>query len=170
LTRMESLKSWPLSASRLFFATVLPQALIMTLLLIAGVLSRLALTGVYEPVLLKYIALIPAFVYAWVSLDNAVFLFFPVKFIPGQDGAVHHMGRSILLLLLRVILLTSFGVILAGTLFLLSLLSDFMGMGAELVENVGFWLVLFGILVAGALFSRLGGLALSHYDVSKSIS
>ena len=170
LTRMESLKSWPLSASRLFFATVLPQALIMTLLLLAGVLSRLALTGVYEPVLLKFLALIPAFVYAWVSLDNAVFLFFPVKFIPGQDGAVHHMGRSILLLLLRVILLTGFGVVLAGTLFLLSLLTDFMGMGAELVENLGFWLVLFGILVAGALFSRLGGLALSHYDVSKSVS
>jgi len=170
LSRVESIKSWPLSARRLFFATVLPQALIMTLLLLAGIASRLALTGTYDPVLLYCAALVPAYVYAWVALDNAVFLWFPVKFIPGQDGAVHHMGRSILLLFLRIFVLASFGAVLAATLFLLSLVSESLGMGAELAENLSYGLLLFGVLAGGALFSLLGGLALRHYDVSKSIS
>lgn len=170
LSRLESIKSWPLSARRLFFATVLPQALIMTLLLLAGVASRLVLTGTYDPVLFYCASLVPAYVYAWVALDNAVFLWFPVKFIPGQDGAVHHMGRSMLLLFLRVFLLASFGAVLAATLFLLSLVSESLGMGAELAEDLGYWLLLLGVLAGGALFSLLGGLALRHYDVSKSIS
>jgi hypothetical protein len=164
LARLESIKSWPLSSGRLFFATILPQALIMSLLLLVGVFSRQLLTGTYDSVFIKCVALIPAYVYAWVALDNAVFLFFPVKFVPGQDGAVHHMGRSILLLFLRIFLLAIFGVVLAGALFLLSEFSP------GLFDGVGYALLFSGVLAGGALFSFLGGLALSQYDVSKPIS
>jgi len=78
-----------------------------------GILARTVLKGIFHPVLVQCLALTPVVVYAWVSLDNAVFLFFPVKFIPGQDGAVHHIGRSLLLLVLRLFLLSVAGGLLA---------------------------------------------------------
>ena len=170
LSRMECIKSWPVSANRLFFAMVLPQALLMTLVVFIGVFARAAFTGVFHPVLLELSALIPVFIYAWISLDNAVFLFFPVRFIPGQDGAMHHMGRSILLLFLRVILFIVAGVILAGVLFSLGLLSRALGLGEGVVERLGPWVLLIGIVGAGVAFNLIGGIGLRRYDISRSVN
>jgi hypothetical protein len=170
LSRMESIKSWPISSRRLFFATVFPQVLLMTTMIIIGVITRNALKGVFHPDLIQYLALIPVVVYAWVSLDNAVFLFFPVKFIPGQDGAVHHIGRSLLLLVLRMVLLAIAGGVLAAILFLLYWAEEIFDLGHDLLELLAPWILLVGVLGAGALFTYLGGVALRRFDVSRSVS
>ena len=170
LSRMESIKSWPISSRRLFFATVFPQVLLMTTMIIIGVITRNALKGVFHPDLIQYLALIPVVVYAWVALDNAVFLFFPVKFIPGQDGAVHHIGRSLLLLVLRMALLAIAGGVLAAILFLLYWAEEIFDLGHDLLELLAPWILLVGVLGAGALFTCLGGVALRRFDVSRSVS
>ena len=64
----------------------------------------------------------------------------------------------------NIFLLAIFGVVLAGALFLLSEFSP------GLFDGVGYALLLSGVLAGGALFSFMGGLALSHYDVSKPIN
>ena len=170
LSRMESIKSWPVPAGRLFFATVLPQVFLITALLLLGVFTSLVVKGVFHPVLIQCLALIPVVVYAWVSLDNAVFLIFPVKYVPGQDGAVHHIGRSLLLLLLRIILLSVAGGFLALVIFALYWGTELVGFDATLVERLAPWILFLGVLIAGWVFTAVGGAALRRYDVSRSIS
>lgn len=170
LSRMESIKSWPVPAGRLFFATILPQVLLITALLIVGILARTVLKGIFHPVLVQCLALTPVVVYAWVSLDNAVFLFFPVKFIPGQDGAVHHIGRSLLLLVLRLFLLSVAGGLLALVILLLTLGTELFGLEKETIERAVPWILFFGIFGAGGAFTYAGGLALRRFDVSRSVS
>ena len=170
LSRMESIKSWPISAGRLFFATVFPQALLMVLLLVIGVLARTILKETFHPVLAQCLLLIPVVVYAWVALDNAVFLVFPVKFIPGQDGAVHHIGRSLLLVVLRLILLTIAGGVLTAVLLLLIFATEHFGQDPEIVELVAPWILFVGILGAGIAFTFAGGVALRRFDVSRQVS
>ena len=142
----------------------------ITTLLIAGVLTRTVAKGVFHPVLLPCLALIPVVVYAWVSLDNAVFLFFPVKFVPGQDGAVHHIGRSLLLLVLRLFLLSIAGGVLAVIIFILYWGTELFDMDAGIIERTVPWILFLGILVAGWIFTLVGGLALRRFDVSSPVS
>jgi len=170
LSRMESIKSWPVPSGRLFFATVFPQAMLIVLLILAGVLTRVVVKDTFHPVLVPCLALIPVVVYAWVSLDNAVFLFFPVKFVPGQDGAVHHMGRSLLLLFLRLLLLAVAGGVLATVILLLFLATEFFELDPGIIESAAPWMAFVGVLGAGFVFTLAGGLALRRYDVSRSVS
>lgn len=170
LSRMESIKSWPVPSARLFFGTVFPQVLLITTLLVVGVLTRTIAKGVFHPVLLPCLALIPVVVYAWVSLDNAVFLLFPVKYVPGQDGAVHHIGRSLLLLVLRLFLLSIAGGALALIIFLLYWGTELFDMDAGFIESAVPWILFFGIIGAGWIFTFIGGLALRRFDVSRPVS
>jgi hypothetical protein len=41
----------------------------------------------------------------WTALDNAVFLFAPIRFVPGHGSAMHYSGRTVALLFLRLLLL-----------------------------------------------------------------
>jgi len=170
LSRMESIKSWPLPPGRLFFGTVFPQVMLMTLLLVVGIIARIGLSGVFHPVVVECMALIPVVVYAWVALDNAIFLFFPVKFIPGQDGGVHHIGRSLLLLFLRFFLLIIAGIVLAAVLFLLSLAAKFFDLDPQIIESSALWILFVGILCACVVFTFAGGFALRRFDVSRQVS
>ncbi|MCH2105948.1 MAG: putative ABC exporter domain-containing protein [Planctomycetes bacterium] len=170
LSRMESIKSWPIPSARLFFATVLPQVLLVTALLVVGVLTRTLAKGVFHPALVPCLLLIPAFVYAWVSLDNAVFLLFPVKFVPGQDGAVHHIGRSLLLLVLRLFLLSVAGGVLALIIFAMYGVTEALEMDSGVIESAVPWILFAGILFAGWCFTLAGGAALRRFDVSRQIS
>ena len=83
---------------------------------------------------------------------------------------MHHMGRSILLLFLRVILFIVAGVILAGVLFSLGLLSRALGLGEGVVERLGPWVLLIGIVGAGVAFNLIGGIGLRRYDISRSVN
>src|SRR5207244_4901759 len=100
---------WPLRPALLFLATILPETVLVSGLLVLAVLVRAAYVGKFHPALLGLIAFQPLVVLTWVALDNAVYLFSPVRYTPGQEGALQHMGRTMVLFLLRVALLIVIG-------------------------------------------------------------
>lgn len=105
LDRMESMRSWPIPPARLFLATVLPQVVLVSLLVFLALGLRVALTRDFHPALLGLAAFVPPFALAWVALDNAVFLFLPVRITPGQGGMIPNAGRAFLVIFLRMALL-----------------------------------------------------------------
>lgn len=105
LDRMESVKAWPLSSRKLFFAMLIPEVLLVSLLIAGAVLVKSAIDGGVEPVAVAAILSVPLVTFAWVAVDNSVFLLMPVRMVPGQEGALQNAGRGLLLLFLRLILI-----------------------------------------------------------------
>lgn len=170
LDRLETLKSWPLHPARLFLATILPQVALISGILAIAVVLRGLVTGTFHPILLGAAAVLPLVVLSWVALDNAVFLLAPVRFVPGQEGALHHMGRTMVLVLLRLLLFGLVSLVVgAGVLVI--------GYGGMRVlewpqRAVEIAAVLFGVLVLAGLDAALvalGGALLARFDVSREI-
>jgi hypothetical protein len=110
LDRMEAIKAWPHSARRIFAATLIPEVLLIAALEVVGIGVRALATGQFDPWLFAVAASVPLFVFAWVALDNAVFLFAPVRLVPGQEGALQNAGRAMLMMLVRGAMLGVIGV------------------------------------------------------------
>ena len=169
LDLMETIKAWPVRPSRVFLATLLPETLLVSGVLAAAILVRAAVTSSFHPALLGIVAALPPVILAWVALDNAVFLFALVRFVPGQEGALHHMGRSLALMFLRMSLLLATAALAIGPGSLLWLIAR-EALGTS--ESTAWWMagalawsVLIGvdgflIFVGGKLFQR--------FDVSKA--
>jgi hypothetical protein len=101
---MDRIKTWPLRPSMLFLATLLPEVLLVSGLLALAVIGRTVWIGGFQPAILGIVAFQPLVVLTWVALDNAVYLFSPVRYTPGEEGALQNMGRSMLLMILRVVM------------------------------------------------------------------
>jgi hypothetical protein len=82
-------------------ATILPEVALVSGLLALAILARACITARFDPLLFAMIGLQPLITLGWVAIDNVVFLFSPVRYTPGQEGALQHTGRSVLLTLLR---------------------------------------------------------------------
>ena len=166
LDSMESIKSWPLSNSRLFLATILPEVLLISLLVALAVLMRSLLIGAFPLALIAWLLMVPVVALLWTALDNAVFLWAPVRYTPGQGGSMQYAGRSLLLVLLRLLLL---GLVALGTFGCVMALRWLMlRFGVELksalvVGAVGGVLV---VLLSVATLIALGGRALARFDVT----
>ncbi len=104
LDQMEAIKSWPISSRRAFFANLLPEVLLVSSLISCAIVVRILVTGAFHPAMYGLFASLPLLTLGWVALDNAVFLFAPVRNVAGQEGMLQHMGRSMVLVFLRVIL------------------------------------------------------------------
>jgi hypothetical protein len=172
LEHMELVKSWPLAPSAIFLATILPEVALVSLLLFLGILARAVATGGYHWALFLIVGFQPLATLAWVALDNAVFLYAPVRYTPGQEGALQHMGRSILLMLLRVTLFTVVFFVTAVPIWIVIGIyqwahSDLFGFSFEgsLAAAAGIsWLALCAI--DGGLV-LLGGRMLRRFDVAR---
>lgn len=103
LDQMEAIKSWPLHPRRLFLATLLPETLLISGLLAIAILLRALVLDHFHPWLLLTVAALPFVTLGWLAVDNSVFLLAPVRFVPGQEGALHHAGRALVLLFLRIL-------------------------------------------------------------------
>jgi hypothetical protein len=101
---MDRIKTWPLRPSMLFLATLLPEVMLVSGLLVLAVIGRTAWLGGFQPAIVGVVAFQPLVVLTWVALDNAVYLFSPVRYTPGEEGALQNMGRSMLLMILRMLL------------------------------------------------------------------
>lgn len=170
LDRMEVIKAWPLSPWRIFLATILPELLLASALLAVAIVLRALVTGTFHPWLLGVIAVLPLLTLTWVALDNAVFLFAPVRFVPGQEGALHHMGRTMLLVLLRVALFGAVAGLTSGA----ALLLVFVGM--ELLELSEFLVTalaiasgLSALILLDVALIAAGGWFLRRFDVSRTV-
>ncbi len=169
--RMERIKAWPVAPARLFCATVLPGVGAMSLLIAAAIGLRVAFVGAGHPALALVLATLPACAVAWVAVDNIVFLYAPVRYVPGQDGALHHVGRAMTLMCVRMALL-------AVTLALVALASTAVylaaGAGAGLGEGAArAWAIAAGVvalLCVDAGLVWIGGRSVRRFDVARSLS
>jgi len=170
LDLMETIKAWPVRPSKVFLATLLPECVLVSSVLGVAILVRAAFTQVFHPALLGIVAALPPVILAWVALDNAVFLFAPVRFVPGQEGALHHMGRSLALMFLRMALLALTTALALGPAALLWWsVTEYLGVpeqAAWWMAGVLAWSVL--IAVDGALVF-VGGKLFQRFDVSRPV-
>lgn len=167
LDRMEQIKTWPIGASRLFLVSLLPGVFLISALVGAAVSIRAAVLGAGHPALPIILVTLPVWTLMWIAVDNIVFLYAPVRFIPGQDGTLHHTGRTMILLLLRMALL----LLVLG---LVALVSAAM-FGCGTVLGLGEGVARAGAVCAGvmALLSTdagliwVGGRMLRRFDVAR---
>lgn len=168
LERMDVIKSWPVGSARVFLATLLPEVVLVSLLVGTTIVLQALVAGHFGAHVLGVVLCQPFLVFTWVALDNVVFLFAPVRIVPGQDGFVQNAGR-------RMLQMALLGAVVAvmGTLGFLAfwaasalvigplhgsedaaLLAGAMGVLVELV-------VCAGVLVA------VGGAVLRRFDVAR---
>jgi hypothetical protein len=167
LELMEQIKAWPVRPTLVFLATLLPEVMLVSAALYTGIFVRAALTSRFHPAIVAVLAFQPLVTLAWVALDNAVFLFSPVRYSPGQEGALQHMGRSLVLMLLRFVLL-AVAIVVAGVpgfLVYWPLDPSFDGEPAAFVAGgIACW---FGLLFVDTLLVLLGGQMLRRFDVAR---
>jgi len=164
---MDRVKTWPLRPSMLFLATILPEVLLVSAMLFIAVLARALWIGTYHPGLVGVLAFQPLATLTWVALDNAVFLFSPIRYTPGEEGALQNMGRSMLLMILRGVLMgvVVFVVLLPamGVKWVVNELSDD-SMTSWWAAGAFAWVAL---LALDAVLIWLGGKMLRRFDVAK---
>ena len=165
---MDVIRAWPLAPARVFLASLLPETVLVSLLVTATVLFQALLTHGLSMLVLGVIACLPFLVFTWVALDNVVFLFAPVRMVPGQDGFVQNAGRRmiqacLLLVLFLVFAATGAGGFLAGYLGVSMLLG-----GPETAARAAGIAGLVAVLLAGdGLLVLLGGAVLRRFDVAR---
>jgi len=168
LEQMDLVKAWPLAPWRIFLATILPEVVLVSTFLVVAVVGRAIWIGAFHPIVLAVVLFQPLVVLTWVALDNAVFLHSPVRYVPGQESALQNMGRSILLMLLRgVVLLVATAVALAPAVGVGFLLHFGLEMTKEsaiaIAAGVG-WL---GLLAVDGGLVWIGGRILGRFDVAR---
>ena len=106
--------------------------------------------------------------FAWLALDNAVFLFAPVRYVPGQEGSLQNAGRMTFLLMLRMLLLiVVFGAAFAtgGLVFLL--VSDVLDLSPAIAYGAGFSVGWLGLVALNVLLVIVGAGLFSRFDVAR---
>ncbi len=171
LDRMELVKAWPLPPWKVFLATILPEVLLASLLLALAIGVRAAVTASFHPALLGVVAALPLLTVTWVALDNVVFLFAPVRFVPGQEGALHHMGRTMLLVLLRMAIFSVVGLLtaLAGAL-LAFLAREYLDWPEAAALSLAIGTGVVALMALDVALIASGGWFLRRFDVSREIS
>ncbi|MEM1452241.1 MAG: hypothetical protein AAF957_16215 [Planctomycetota bacterium] len=169
LDRMDALKAWPVSARTAFVATVVPGALLTSCVVLVVLLVRATILGQFTPDLTWYALGTPAAAYVWIALDNAVFLLFPVRFMPGQGSAIQHMGRGFLLVMFRGMLLFGAMLFAAGGAVIVYRFAEGGDPGRQtLAVAAAFLWTLTVVMVLLALVTSFGGWALRRFDVSRT--
>ncbi len=165
LEQLDILRAWPVAAWRIFVGSLLPQVAAISGILSVLLLIWFGISAATGSAICGLIFALPQVVFAWVAVDNIAFLFWPVRFIPGQSGQLQHIGRGLLLSLARItFFLLTFGASLAsagGTWWALVHFGD--PSDAALIG----WVVLVGycvLLAANAGLALLGGFAFSSFD------
>ena len=168
LDRMEVIKAWPVSPARVFAATLLPEVLLVSTLVLAALVVHALAVGVLSPLFWGILVLQPPFVFAWVAVDNAVFLFAPVRFVPGQEGALQNAGRGMMLMFLRALVLLVVLVICGGpaalTWFLIARFLDAPEM-VLMVASAG--VASFVLCLCDLVLIWIGGTFLARFDVAR---
>lgn len=164
LDALASIRSWPLAPWKIFLATIAPQIALISLLVAGGVLLTLVRADDLDLRFAGLSVLIGLLVATWVCIDNLAFLLAPTRSAPGHDGVLQHMGRSIVLALLRsVTMAAALAAAAAPVLVCVHLLGWTMESALPL-GLVGAALVL---CVEVAALIAAGGLALARFDVAR---
>jgi hypothetical protein len=168
LDQMEQIKAWPVHPRRAFVATLLPQVMLISGGLAVAILLRAAFLGLFHPLILVVLVALPLVEFAWLSVDNSVYLFAPVRFVPGQEGTLHHSGRALLLFLLRMVLMAvTLGLIAAPAAILYALGPESLGIGADAILTISIAIGFVVLVLLDALLAWVGGRMLKRFDVAR---
>ena len=167
LDRMATIKAWPISARRLFLATILPEVLFVSLLLGSALVVRAVLSGGWHPSLPVFICFLPPSVFAWLAVDNAVFLVAPVRIVPGQEGALQNAGRALVLLFVRGVVMGIVGGVCVGAVAAMHVLGPRLGLGEMQIWAVGLTIGFVALLSMDAILVLIGGRLLASFDVAR---
>jgi hypothetical protein len=167
LDQMEVIKSWPLAPWKLFLATILPQVAVVSAFIAAGIGLRGALTGDVHPAQLAIAGLVPLIVILWSAIDNALYLYAPIRYTPGQEGALHHAGRALLLMLLRLLCFTGTTLLVLAGMLLALLLQYLFDLSERTFAILGLAFGLLALLAQVVALVALGGRLLARFDVAR---
>jgi hypothetical protein len=167
LDTMSTIKSWPLPAWQVFTAMLVPEVGLVSLLAALAVLAEAIVTKTLSGGVFLVIGCVPFVALLWFALDNAVFLLLPVRYTPGQGGAMQHTGRQMVMVFLRSILLA----LVCGAGVGLAALAWYIAGQWDVSDNVRAGLAvgtgsMFFLAVVGALIG-FGGWALHRFDLSR---
>ncbi len=167
LDQMEAMKAWPVAPWRLFLATLVPEVLLVSLFVSTGIAVFAALTGSVHPAQVGIVTGVPLIVLLWTSIDNAVFLYAPIRYTPGQEGALHHAGRALTLMLLRMVVFAavSLGVVLSIATALL--LRNTFDLSQAAMQSIALGLSALALVAEIVLLLRVGGWTLRRFDVAR---
>ena len=170
LDRMVQIKAWPVAPQRVFVGTLVPQVALISVMLGLAIWTRLAVLRLADPISMAIPLVLPFFAFAWLAVDNAVFLFAPVRLVPGQEGSLHHTGRAILLFLLRMIIIgVILGLVAATAAVLFTLGPEELGLSelqaGWISAGVGFVV----LLAFDLLLAWVGGRMLQRFDVARDV-
>lgn len=168
LERMDVVRSWPLAPAGIFLAVLLPEVLLVSGLLLVTVLAQAFFTNGFTSYVLGVTLCLPFLVFSWVALDNLVFLFAPVRVVPGQDGFVQNAGRRMIQMALLALLAGVLGLFGAlGFWAATRLVLDLLG-GSEALALAAAFLALGAVLLLGNVgLVFLGGAVLRRFDVAR---
>jgi hypothetical protein len=166
LERMEAIKAWPLSPRAIFVGMLLPEAVLVSVLVMAVVGAEAALGG-WQEASIACLALLPPTVFGWIALDNAVFLFAPVRATPGQEGMLQNAGRTALLMLARLALLAVAAGAGLAAFWLAGLAAGVLGATRSVALSVSLGATWLAVVLEDAALVYLGGLCLRRFDVAR---
>jgi hypothetical protein len=167
LDQMEVIKSWPLAPWKLFLATVLPQVAVVSGFIVAALALRAALVRDFHPGQLVIGGIVPWLAFMWSAIDNALFLYAPIRYTPGQEGALHHAGRAMTLMLLRMLCFGAASLLLPAALGVGLLLQRLFDASDVVVGVVGATLGCLALATQLAGLTWLGGVLLARFDVAR---
>ncbi len=167
LDQMETIKSFPLSPRKIFLATVLPQALVVSMLVAGAVVIRMIVLQTFEPWVFVIVAALPPATFLWLAIDNAVFLYAPIRFVPGQEGFLQNAGRAVVLLLLRMLVLGVVVSSVAAVVGALILAHEFLGLEKSTATALAVALGFVCVLAVSGVLVALGGLLFRRFDVAR---
>ncbi|MAB79085.1 MAG: hypothetical protein CMJ89_06995 [Planctomycetes bacterium] len=167
LMRMEIIKAWPISEARIFTAMIVPEVFLVSVLLMGAVLLRAAVSTEFHPLVLAICGFQPLLVLAWVALDNAIFLVVPIRFVPGQEGALQNAGRGMLLMLARFLFLGLAVGIPVGLGGLTWRILGELDVPVHIATLVGGGVAWGALMLTNLALLGLGGVALRRFDVAR---
>jgi len=167
LQLMEQIKAWPIAPWRVFLATILPEVLLVWFLCSSAVLIRGAITSQLTLHVFFVIGAMPLLTFTWLSVDNAVFLLAPIRYVAGQDTALQNAGRSVVLLLVRMVLLGLTGLFVAAGYLCAELVGQWLEWEDTTRITVGV-LTTFVVLAAiNVVVASVGGHLVRRFDVAR---
>lgn len=167
IDRLAEIKAWPMGRTKLFTAMLLPEMALVVGLLWIAIGLQVAVQRAPHPSQLGLALFLPPFVLLWLAIDNALFLKWPVRLVPGHDGALQNMGRASVLFVVRAVALGSVVALCAGGgafSYWQLLESGFTKNRAGALAFLLAWAVLWPLLWV-ALW--LGGRALASFDPAR---
>ncbi len=164
LDTLPAIRAWPLAPWKIFLATIAPQIGLISVLVAAGAAFTLWRAGELDLRFAALAMLIGLLVATWVGIDNLAFLLAPTRAAPGHDGVLQHMGRSIVLALLRSLTMAA---ALAAAAAPVLICVQLLGWSLQSALPWGLLGAAGVLVVEVAALVAAGGLALARFDVAR---